>query len=107
MRKVIEGLKEQGITAFGATGYCYGGTALALTPTGVVAETYPHSVAHLIFDLAFDNIIQAAVVAHLTFSTQSKDLDVRHWSTPVDPESPLNQRMTDLHREEQGPSPHQ
>jgi dienelactone hydrolase len=25
LRKVIEGLKEQGITVFGATGYCYGG----------------------------------------------------------------------------------
>jgi len=25
LRKVIDGLKEQGITLFGATGYCYGG----------------------------------------------------------------------------------
>jgi len=25
-RKVIEGLKGQGITVYGGTGYCYGGT---------------------------------------------------------------------------------
>ncbi|KAI0000640.1 hypothetical protein BJV74DRAFT_821196 [Russula compacta] len=44
VRKVIEGLKERGIVIYGATGYCYG--------------------ARLTFDLAFDNIIQAAAVAH-------------------------------------------
>jgi hypothetical protein len=27
-RKVIEGLKGQGITVYGGTGYCYGGTTL-------------------------------------------------------------------------------
>jgi dienelactone hydrolase len=26
VRKVIDGLKEQGVTIYGATGYCYGGT---------------------------------------------------------------------------------
>jgi len=29
--KVIASLKEQGVTAFGATGYCFGGLYLALT----------------------------------------------------------------------------
>lgn len=28
VRKVIDGLKEQGVTIYGATGYCYGGTIL-------------------------------------------------------------------------------
>ncbi|KAI0287121.1 alpha/beta-hydrolase [Russula brevipes] len=42
--RVIEGLKEQGVTIFGATGNCYG--------------------ARLTFDLASENIIKAAVVAH-------------------------------------------
>jgi len=44
VRRLVDGLKEQGITIYGATGYCYG--------------------ARLVFDLAFDNVIQAAVVSH-------------------------------------------
>ncbi|KAH9958031.1 Alpha/Beta hydrolase protein [Russula dissimulans] len=52
--KVIEGLKEQGITAFGATGYCYG--------------------ARLVLDAAFDNHVQVAVVSHPSL-LQEKDLD--------------------------------
>jgi len=53
-RKVIEGLKVQGITVYGATGYCYG--------------------ARLVFDLAFDNIIHVAVVAHPSL-LKPEDLD--------------------------------
>jgi len=55
VRRVIEGLKEQGITVYGATGYCYG--------------------ARLTFDLAFENIIQAAAIAHPAF-IKSEDLDI-------------------------------
>jgi len=54
VRKVIDGLKEQGVTIYGATGYCYG--------------------ARLVFDLAFDNVIQAAVVAHPSL-LKPEDLD--------------------------------
>ncbi|KAH9983902.1 alpha/beta-hydrolase [Russula compacta] len=53
-RKVIDGLKERGIIVFGATGYCYG--------------------ARLVFDLAFDNVIQTAVVAHPSL-LKHEDLD--------------------------------
>jgi len=53
-RKVIEGLKGQGITVYGGTGYCYG--------------------ARLVFDLAFDNVIQVAVVAHPSL-LKPEDLD--------------------------------
>ncbi|KAH9991592.1 alpha/beta-hydrolase [Russula vinacea] len=53
-RKVIEGLKGKGITVYGATGYCYG--------------------ARIVFDLAIDNVIHAAVVAHPSL-LQPKDLD--------------------------------
>ncbi|TRM69649.1 Alpha/Beta hydrolase protein [Schizophyllum amplum] len=42
--KAIAGLKEQGVTTFGAIGYCLGG--------------------RYVFDLAFDNVIKAAAVAH-------------------------------------------
>ncbi|TRM64852.1 Alpha/Beta hydrolase protein [Schizophyllum amplum] len=42
--KVMAALKEQGVTAFGAVGYCFG--------------------ARYVFDLAFDNAIKAAAVAH-------------------------------------------
>ncbi|KAI0301262.1 Alpha/Beta hydrolase protein [Russula brevipes] len=54
VRQVIKGLSGQGITAYGATGYCYG--------------------ARIVFDLAFDNLIHAAVVAHPSF-VQAEDLD--------------------------------
>jgi len=53
-RKVIEGLKAKGITVYGATGYCYG--------------------ARLVFDLAFENLIHAAVVAHPSL-LKPEDLD--------------------------------
>jgi len=53
-RQVIEGLKGQGITVYGATGYCYG--------------------ARIVFDLAFDNIIHVAVVAHPSL-VKPEDLD--------------------------------
>jgi len=55
VRQLIDGLKGQGITVFGATGYCYGAR-----PT---------------FDLAFENIIQAAVVAHPS-RVKPEDLDI-------------------------------
>jgi len=54
VRKVIDGLKEQGIIIYGATGYCYG--------------------TRLSFDLAFDNVIQAAAIAHPSF-LQPQDYD--------------------------------
>ncbi|KAI0271027.1 chlorocatechol-degradation protein [Russula aff. rugulosa BPL654] len=53
-RKVIEGLKRQGITVYGGTGYCFG--------------------ARLVFDLAFDNVIHVAVVAHPSL-LKPEDLD--------------------------------
>ncbi|KIY48856.1 alpha/beta-hydrolase [Fistulina hepatica ATCC 64428] len=42
--KVIQGLREQGVTTFAASGYCFGG--------------------RFVFDLAFDGVIRVAVVAH-------------------------------------------
>ncbi|KAI0305247.1 alpha/beta-hydrolase [Multifurca ochricompacta] len=54
VRKVIEALKEKGITIYGATGYCYG--------------------ARLTFDLAFENIITAAVISHPSL-LEPKDFD--------------------------------
>jgi len=54
LRKVIDGLKEQGITLFGATGYCYG--------------------ARLVFDFVFEGLIHVAVVSHPS-RLQEQDLD--------------------------------
>lgn len=45
--KVLAALKEEGVTKILATGYCYG--------------------ARYVFDLAFDNLIDVAVVSHPTF----------------------------------------
>ncbi|PPR00785.1 hypothetical protein CVT24_000750 [Panaeolus cyanescens] len=53
--KVIKALKEQGITTFGATGYCFGG--------------------RYVFDLAFENIIQASVVSHPSLLQIPADLE--------------------------------
>ncbi|KAF4610803.1 hypothetical protein D9613_006673 [Agrocybe pediades] len=53
--KVIAALKEKGITAFGATGYCFGG--------------------RYVFDLAFDNIIKASVVSHPSLLKVPEDLE--------------------------------
>jgi hypothetical protein len=38
---------------------------------------FPFQLARIVFDLAFDNVIQAAVVAHPSF-LKPEDLDVRH-----------------------------
>jgi len=53
--KVIAALKEEGVTTFGATGYCLGG--------------------RYAFDLAFENIIKASVVAHPSLLQVPADLE--------------------------------
>ncbi|KAG2089661.1 Alpha/Beta hydrolase protein [Suillus cothurnatus] len=53
--KVIAALKEEGVTKFGATGYCFGG--------------------RYIFDLAFDNVIQCAVASHPSLLKLPDDLE--------------------------------
>ncbi|KAG2142850.1 dienelactone hydrolase [Suillus bovinus] len=53
--KVIAKLKEEGVTKFGATGYCFGG--------------------RYTFDLAFENIIQCTVVSHPSFLRIPDDLE--------------------------------
>jgi len=52
--KVIAALKAEGVTKFGATGYCFGG--------------------RYTFDLAFDNVIQCAVVSHPSLLKVPEDL---------------------------------
>ncbi|KIJ65189.1 hypothetical protein HYDPIDRAFT_175207 [Hydnomerulius pinastri MD-312] len=53
--KVIAALKEQGVTSFGSTGYCFGG--------------------RYTFDLAYDGVIKAAVVAHPSLLKVPDDLE--------------------------------
>ncbi|KAG2063789.1 alpha/beta-hydrolase [Suillus decipiens] len=53
--KVIAMLKEEGVTKFGATGYCFGG--------------------RYTFDLAFENIIQCSVVSHPSLLKIPDDLE--------------------------------
>ncbi|KAJ7780157.1 dienelactone hydrolase endo-1,3,1,4-beta-D-glucanase [Mycena maculata] len=52
--KVIAGLKAEGVTTFGAVGYCFGG--------------------RYVFDLAFENIIAAAATAHPSLLQVPADL---------------------------------
>ena len=82
-RKVIEGLKGQGITVYGGTGYCYGGT-IQTSIWGCAAMLNPSlfQLARLVFDLAFDNVIQVAVVAHPSL-LKPEDLDVRYSSVDI------------------------
>ena len=54
--KVIVALKDEGVTAFGGVGYCFGG--------------------RYVFDLAFDNAINAAVVCHPSLLKVPSDLEV-------------------------------
>ncbi|EPQ56721.1 dienelactone hydrolase endo-1,3,1,4-beta-D-glucanase [Gloeophyllum trabeum ATCC 11539] len=53
--KVIAALKEQGVTEFGATGYCFG--------------------ARYAFDLAFEGIVKAVAVAHPSLLKVPDDLE--------------------------------
>ncbi|PPR07249.1 hypothetical protein CVT26_012507 [Gymnopilus dilepis] len=53
--KVINALKVQGVTGFGATGYCFGG--------------------RYVFDLAFENVINVGVVAHPSLLQVPADLE--------------------------------
>ncbi|KAK1223383.1 hypothetical protein PQX77_013746 [Marasmius sp. AFHP31] len=55
IKKVVDALKADGIEVFGAAGYCWGG--------------------RFTFDLAFDNTIKAAVVAHPSFLKVPEDLE--------------------------------
>jgi hypothetical protein len=79
VRRLIDGLKEQGITIYGATGYCYGGTSF-VRRRAVTLRLSLFVTARLVFDLAFDNVIQAAVVSHPSL-LKPDDLDVRHRQT--------------------------
>jgi len=53
--KVVAALKEQGVTKFAATGFCYGG--------------------RVAFDLAFDNVISVTVVNHPSLLQIPADLE--------------------------------
>ncbi|KZT25121.1 alpha/beta-hydrolase [Neolentinus lepideus HHB14362 ss-1] len=53
--KVIAALKEQGVTDFGVAGYCFGG--------------------RYCFDLAFDNVAKAVMVAHPSLLKTPDDLE--------------------------------
>ncbi|KAJ3873906.1 dienelactone hydrolase [Lentinula edodes] len=58
--KVIAALKEQGVTTFASTGYCYGG--------------------RLVFDLAFENITSASIASHPSLLKSPDDLE-KYFST--------------------------
>ncbi|KAH9479732.1 Protein AIM2 [Psilocybe cubensis] len=76
--KFLDGLKEQGVTIYGATGYCFGG--------------------RYVFDLAFENIIKVGVVSHPSLLHCPADLE-KYFSTskapllinscPVDSQFPI------------------
>ena len=77
--EVIEALKAEGVDAFGATGYCFGG--MFLFPS-VKACSFRYNfplVARYVFDLAFDNVIKVAVVSHPSLLEVPDDLEASRW----------------------------
>lgn len=54
--KVITALKEEGVTTLAAVGYCFG--------------------ARYVFDLAFENVIKVAAVAHPSLLKVPQDIEV-------------------------------
>jgi len=62
--KAIKGLQGRGITTFGATGYCFGG--------------------RYVFDLAFDHVTKASVVAHPSLLEKPADLE-KYAATAIAP----------------------
>ena len=60
-------------------------------------------IARLVIDLAFDNAIQVAVVAHPSL-LKHEDLDVRHFIRGHAHILPELYSIADIHREEQGSS---
>jgi dienelactone hydrolase len=82
--KVIAALKETGVTTFGATGYCYGG--------------------RYVFNVAFDNVISAAVVSHPSLLKFPDDLEV---FVNDYPSSLMLTCLLEIRRQFQSPSPHE
>ena len=62
--KVIAGLKEQGITTFGAVGYCFGGEYIASSYMRDLLSPATLSPGRYVFDLAFDGVIKCAAAVH-------------------------------------------
>jgi hypothetical protein len=63
-------------------------------------------IGRLVFDLAFENIIHVAVVAHPSL-LKPEDLEVRQSQTARYCTIPPEHFIADLHLEEQGSSPDQ
>lgn len=61
--KVLADLQAQGITKIGAVGYCFG--------------------ARYVFDLAFEHLTTASVVAHPSLLKVPDDLEVRAVNPPL------------------------
>jgi dienelactone hydrolase len=56
-QKVVAALKAEGVTTFGATGYCYGG--------------------RIALDLSFENVTKAIVISHPSLLQVPADFEVR------------------------------
>ncbi|KAK0203068.1 hypothetical protein DFS33DRAFT_1276038 [Desarmillaria ectypa] len=70
--QVVAALKESGVTKFGASGYCFGGTVFLLASS--LSLTFV-TTARYVFDLAFDGIISVSVISHPSRLTFPEDFE--------------------------------
>lgn len=73
--KVINGLKEHGITTFAAVGYCFGGVLHLGGNHCSVVCSYP-SEARSCVDLALENMVKSISLTHLSLMQVPADFDV-------------------------------
>jgi hypothetical protein len=71
---MIAALREQGVTRFALTGYCYGGSYCDRDVA--LFQAHECHSGRMLFDLAFANEIQVGATSHPSL-LQIEDLEVR------------------------------
>ena len=76
--KVINALKDSGVTKFAAVGFCFGGTWIYILPMTAPAPGANPSIpsARYVFDLAFDDMLKVSIVTHPSLLVVPDDLEV-------------------------------
>lgn len=79
LNAVIAALQADGVSRFGATGYCFGGTLMLQVCTQNISMAHWYRMVwpgRYVFDLAFENVIHVAVTAHPSLLKSPDDFEV-------------------------------